>query len=328
MFWPKSPAAGLSPPRPWQEASSVYSAPSTAQHSAEILDDQETLEGALPRRLQTLQVQWMLRQYRALSPAHTAGNARTVFDLACGNGAHLQIFADSGWSGWGLDINPFSIKGIHSTQAGRRGLIEAVQGDLNALGTTLPAPHHRADLVLMCYGTICTLPPETVDRITRFAWESLKPGGLWMLDIITPEYFSSPRQPSLEELIRDGDDPEGGHASGALLLDQKTYLSPWLGFWGALPKRVIESTWYYPTENLYCEDYSVAKQRFLTWKRPYTPQEYRTRYRSRGFLHCTTESGSFGQTPPRDDGSRGDIPSGWSTLVFQKSGRGNKNEDV
>jgi SAM-dependent methyltransferase len=289
----------VTPPEPWQRASSLYQHRLTAEQSARVQDDQSSNEGALTRDLQEQQIQWVLQQIESLGST----NSGKVLDLGCGNGHHLNILAQMGWTGWGVDQNPRSIHRLRRSPGGKNGQITGTCADLAQLGEDIIPIPGSIDLCLLTYGTACTLEPKTLRDALSFTETSLRPGGLLVLDVLTDEYpaFFSRSEQDIQ------------------LVHEETYTSEWFGFWGILPKQIFERIWYYPNQALHCEEYRTKNDiQILTWKKTYDPSEFCRSYSTPG-LQCVGQwEGSLGVDLPDEEGFLDKRKPPWYTLVFRR----------
>ncbi|MHB8171296.1 MAG: class I SAM-dependent DNA methyltransferase [Thermincolia bacterium] len=105
---------------------------------------------------------------------------RTVADLACGTGNTTLPFAQRGYRVVGIDLSGEMLD-IARQKAEEEGS-EAEFLEQNMCELSLPEP---VDLIT-CYhdGLNYILEPEDLDRVFRGVHENLKPGGLFIFDLV------------------------------------------------------------------------------------------------------------------------------------------------
>lgn len=109
-----------------------------------------------------------------------AGEAKTVIDAGCGTGELISRLRAFGYEVYGFDRSAAMLDA-----AGRKGITTVFQADLRALPLS-----GSADVLLCLYDTIQYLPPDAVPRVIAGAREAVRPGGLFVFDVVTEKYVS------------------------------------------------------------------------------------------------------------------------------------------
>lgn len=110
---------------------------------------------------------------------------RRILDLACGGGRHSLAMARRGALVTGIDLGPAAIATARR-RARRAGLaIEFIQGDLRGL-----AYDAEFDAVTLIFGCFTEMPREQAQDVLQRISRSLRPGGLFALDVYSPRFFA------------------------------------------------------------------------------------------------------------------------------------------
>jgi SAM-dependent methyltransferase len=110
---------------------------------------------------------------------------RRILDLACGGGRHSLAMAQRGALVTGIDLGPAAIAAARR-RAKRAGLaVEFVQADLRCLS-------YKAafDVVTLIFGCFTEMPQSQAQNVLQRISRSLRPGGLFVLDVYTPRFFA------------------------------------------------------------------------------------------------------------------------------------------
>lgn len=112
-----------------------------------------------------------------------AGEVRSVVDLACGTGSLTVELAGRGYEVTGVDLSPDML----AVAADKCGALEPppllLCQDMSRLRLMAPA-----DAVVCCLDSLNYVTrPAAVQRAFRRVWEALRPGGLFLFDVRTPE---------------------------------------------------------------------------------------------------------------------------------------------
>jgi SAM-dependent methyltransferase len=111
---------------------------------------------------------------------------RRILDVACGGGRHSLAMARRGAVVTGIDLGPAAIA-MARRRAKRAGVrVEFIQGDVRHL-------EYEAmfDAVTFLFGCFTEMPREQAQRCLQRIQRSLRPGGLFVLDVYAPRFFAA-----------------------------------------------------------------------------------------------------------------------------------------
>jgi SAM-dependent methyltransferase len=125
------------------------------------------------------------REIAFLERCGLLAQGRRILDLACGGGRHSLAMARRGAVVTGIDLGPVAVATARR-RARRAGLaIEFVQGDLRRL------EYEAAfDAVTFVFGCFTEMPRHQAQDVLQRVSRSLRPGGLFVLDVHTPRFFA------------------------------------------------------------------------------------------------------------------------------------------
>ena len=110
---------------------------------------------------------------------------RCILDLACGGGRHSLAMARRGARVTGMDLGPAAIA-MARRRAKRAGLaVEFVQGDIRHM-----AYNGVFDAVTLLFGCFTEMPRQQAAEVLQRISRSLRPGGLFALDVYAPRFFA------------------------------------------------------------------------------------------------------------------------------------------
>jgi SAM-dependent methyltransferase len=121
-----------------------------------------------------------LEQCRLLHPG------QRILDVACGGGRHSLAMARRGAIVTGIDLGPAAIA-TAQRRAKKAGLrIEFVQADVRRL-------EYEAvfDAVTFIFGCFTEMPRRDAAEALRRISRSLRPGGMFLLDVYAPRFFAA-----------------------------------------------------------------------------------------------------------------------------------------
>jgi len=111
---------------------------------------------------------------------------RHILDIACGGGRHSLAMARRGAQVTGIDLGPAAIATARQ-RAHKAGLpVTFVQGDVRHM--TYDAAF---DAVTFIFGCFTEMPRQDAEAVLRRISRSLRPGGMFVLDVYAPEFFAS-----------------------------------------------------------------------------------------------------------------------------------------
>lgn len=116
-----------------------------------------------------------------------AGGVRSVVDLACGTGSLAAELARRGYAVTGVDLSPDMLAIAADKCAALEPPPLLLCQDMSRLRLL-----EQADAVVCCLDSLNYVTrPAAVRRTFRRVWEALRPGGLFVFDIRTPEMLKS-----------------------------------------------------------------------------------------------------------------------------------------
>jgi SAM-dependent methyltransferase len=113
-------------------------------------------------------------------------SGQRILDIACGGGRHSLAMARHGALVTGLDLGPAAIATARR-RAHKAGLaVEFVQGDVRAI-------EYEAvfDAVTFIFGCFTEMPRHDAEEVLRRISRSLRPGGMFALDVYAPRFFAA-----------------------------------------------------------------------------------------------------------------------------------------
>ncbi len=109
-----------------------------------------------------------------------------ILDLACGGGRHSLAMARRGALVTGLDLGPAAIATARR-RAARTGLpVEFIQGDLHCLEYV-----GAFDAVTFLFGCFTEMRRDQAEACLQRISRSLRPGGMFVLDVYAPRFFAA-----------------------------------------------------------------------------------------------------------------------------------------
>ncbi len=129
-------------------------------------------------------VDWLLAR-------HAKKDSR-ILDLGCGPGLYTSALAAKGHHVTGLDISPVSIAYAREEASKKNLPIDYQQGDY--LKTDLG--EGRYDLAIMIYTDLGVLNPTQRDTLLKKVHKALKPGGVFIFDVLNDRDFKTKVSPT------------------------------------------------------------------------------------------------------------------------------------
>jgi SAM-dependent methyltransferase len=209
--------------------------------------------------------------------AKTAGglNGKRILDLGCGPGLYAQRLAAQKATVTGLDISRTSIA-YAKKEAKRLG----VDIDYRRLDFLKMDFNGEFDLALQIYGEVCTMTPTDRNEFLGRVRRALRPGGLFIFDVITKESQSWLSGRSWQAL--DG------------------------GFWKPHPYLVLEYGADYEDGTLHLDQYAIFDEKgkmdlCRIWTTCFTPRSVTEMLEANGF-QVVSLHGDLRGVPLADDG--------------------------
>ena len=109
-----------------------------------------------------------------------------ILDLCCGPGRHATVLAERGFSVTGVDSTAFLLQKARARASERKLDVEFVQDDMRRF--VRPASY---DLVLNMFTSFGYFDDKDEDlRVLSNIYESLKPGGVLVMDVMSKEWLA------------------------------------------------------------------------------------------------------------------------------------------
>lgn len=147
-----------------------------------------------------------------------------ILDLGCGPGIYTEIFAKNGHYVTGVDFSKNSIN-YASGEAKKKGLDISY---LNQNYLELEVPENHYDLVTLIFTDLGVLSPDERDRLIQNIKKALKPGGLFIFDLLNDKNLESKVSPKHWEIQEKGfwkDTPYLALSESILYKEEKVILS-------------------------------------------------------------------------------------------------------
>lgn len=123
-----------------------------------------------------------------------------VLDLGCGPGLYTELMSEKGHHVTGVD---FSKSSIHyaQTEAEKKGLpIEYIQANY----LELELEENSYDLVILIFTDLGVLLPKDREKMIRFVYKILKPGGIFIFDVLKDTDLEQKVAPKNWEVAKHG----------------------------------------------------------------------------------------------------------------------------
>jgi SAM-dependent methyltransferase len=208
-------------------------------------------------------IEWILKQ--------VPEKRLTILDLGCGPGLYDEIFALKGHIVTGVDFSKNSIEYARELALSKK--LNIVYKNYNYL---LLDECDKFDLVILIYTDFGTLTPEKQEQLLKKIQRALKPGGVFIFDVLNDSEIQGKLAPKTWEVS------EGG-------------------FWRAGKYAALTESFHYPenkvilTQHIIIEDDEISVYRF--WSHYYSRKRIEELLVSAGF-----KKPSFsGNVLPKDD---------------------------
>jgi SAM-dependent methyltransferase len=125
---------------------------------------------------------------------------RTVLDLCCGPGRHAIVLAKRGFTVTGVDASPFLLAQARARAQAEQVTVEWMQEDMRRF--VRPVVY---DLVLSMFTSFGFFDNKDDDlKVLRNMYQSTKPGGACVIDVLGKERLARVFQPTTSEQAPDG----------------------------------------------------------------------------------------------------------------------------
>ena len=182
-----------------------------------------------------------------------------ILDLGCGPGIYLERLAGKGHKCTGIDFSANSI-GYARNQAKEKGLeISYMNQDYLELDF-----ENQFDLILLIYTDIGVLLPEERGELLKRIHRSLKPGGIFIFDVLNDR--------NLEEKFQES----------------QSWSFEFSGFWKPLPYLELVSGYHYPESKVFLKQHTILDeseqvQNYRFWTHYFNTEEVKEILSSGGF---------------------------------------------
>lgn len=111
---------------------------------------------------------------------------KSICDLGCGPGLYAQKLAERGALVHGIDFSPNSIQYAKNiAKSSGQAIVYEISDYLKCL-----FPKNQ-DIVMMIYYDLCALSPQQRDLIYKKVHASLRPGGVFLFDVLSKRAFQN-----------------------------------------------------------------------------------------------------------------------------------------
>ena len=177
---------------------------------------------------------WIQNPAKILKPYIKPG--MTVIDLGCGPGIYLEKLSALGHACTGMDFSANSLAYARK-QARQKGLdIQYIQQNYLELDFA-----EKYDLLILIYTDIGVLLPEERGRLLDRIHRALKPGGIYIFDVLNERNL---RQKFQETQVLS-------HEPG--------------GFWKPVPYMELASGYHYPDHKVFLKQHCILDEEDQMW---------------------------------------------------------------
>jgi SAM-dependent methyltransferase len=259
------------PPLPWAEGDNIpwnepgFSRRMLNEHLSQAHD-------AASRRFSTIdrQVEWIHTHLFAQLPT-------SILDLACGPGFYTARLAARGHTCHGIDYSPASIEYATSTARAKGLACTYLCQDIRQ--AEFP---QGVELAMLIYGEFNVFRPQDAKIIIDKVWQSLKPGGLLLLE------------PHPYQLVHKmGQQPPSWYSSSGGLFSEEPHLLLQENYWDV--EQRVTTTRYYVIDS-----HSTVVIRYAQSIKAYHDEEYRSLLSTHGFANIRILPGLIGDDSPTD----------------------------
>lgn len=206
------------------------------------------------RRTSTIErtVDWMLHQ--------TSGAQMDILDLGCGPGLYAERLAQKGHRVTGMDISAESIQYAQKNAASSALEISYRNGDYLSLDD-----ENKFDLAILIYTDLGVLLPDDRQKVIENVHRALKPGGLFIFDVLNVHRFNEKQTPKNWEISESG-------------------------FWRNHPYLALSESWSYPDDNVILYQHIVSDKKgvdvYRFWTHLFSDVAIKALVTSSGFSTC------------------------------------------
>lgn len=180
-----------------------------------------------------------------------------LLDLGCGPGIYAQLFAKSGFAVTGVDISPRSVAYAQESAADVGLPIQYLCQNYLTLDYC-----NQFDVVTLIYCDFGVLSKEERELLLKKVHTALRPGGLFIFDVLTLLYYQHKEEKC-----------EWHYSEG--------------GFWSEKPHACLYAFYRYDDSQTFLDRYVIAEKEdvrcYNIWNHGFTQQELRTDLTNAGF---------------------------------------------
>jgi len=182
---------------------------------------------------------------------------RNLLDLGCGPGIYAEEFYKAGYQVTGMDFSERSINYARNSSKEKNLPIIYHHQDYLTLGF-----QEQFDLITLIYYDFGTLHTEDRAQLLNKIYTALRPGGLLISDVLTPQHFSGQKE-------------------------YKNWEYAEKGFFCAEPHLCLNSFYRYDEQNTICRQHIVITEQdarsINVWEHTFTKGEFSQDLRTAGF---------------------------------------------
>lgn len=210
-------------------------------------------------------VNWILSQ--------TNKPAMRILDLGCGPGLYAEQFADKGHSVTGVDFSENSVQ--YARQQATKKQLNIEYRNMNYLNLDY---ENEFDLAVLIYLDFCVLLPDERDKVLRNIRKALKPGGVFVCDVVNEKNIES-------KILTTSWDIQNS------------------GFWKPAPYPVLSKGYHYPNSKVFANHHVVIGEddnvdSYIFWNHYYVKSDLISIFGSAGLSDISNHENVL---PERND---------------------------
>jgi len=172
----------------------------------------------------------------------------SLLDLGCGPGIYAEEFHKAGYKVAGMDFSERSIRYARNSAQEKNMPITYYHQDFLTMDFK-----EQFDLVTLIYYDFCTLPTEDRAKTLKNICTALRPGGMLIVEVHTPQHFSGQKEYKRWEYVEEG-------------------------FYCAKPHLCLESFYRYDEQNTILDQYIIVTEQDIrsvnVWHHTFTKDEF------------------------------------------------------
>jgi len=200
-------------------------------------------------------VKEIVRWIGSIAPA---GKYSALLDLGCGPGIYAELFHEEGYRVTGVDLSKRSLAYAEAEALKKELPITYCLKDYLALDYV-----EHFDLITLIYYDFGVLSPQNREKLLRNIHSALKPGGLLVFDVFTPQHTASREENTSWDYAESG------------------------GFFSHKPHLNLKSFFLYEEKRTFCERHIIITEQEIhsvnIWQHTFTKDELTNDLSSAGF---------------------------------------------